>query len=89
MAQGVLIGSTSRLHLQCTPHLHLLLTLCQHQQFTPVLAPVVEYIAPAPAVPFMEYIAPAPAVPVRQNPLRGAMPSGMRHRPAVAEKCDT
>ena len=69
--------------------------------------PVVEYIAPAPGAPVVEYIAPAPAVfavpaPVveniapapgvanlRQNPLRGAMPSGMRHRPSVAEKCDT
>ena len=26
---------------------------------------------------------------LRQNPLRGAMPSGMRHRPSMAEKCDT
>ena len=26
---------------------------------------------------------------VRQNSLRGAMLSGMRHRPSVAEKCDT
>ena len=57
--------------------------------------PVVEYIAPAPAVfavpaPVVENIAPAPGVAnLRQNPLRGAMPSGMRHRPSVAEKCDT
>ena len=57
--------------------------------------PVVEYIAPAPAVfavpaPVVENIAFAPGVAnLRQNPLRGAMPSGMRHRPSVAEKCDT
>ena len=56
---------------------------------------VVEYIAPAPAVfavpaPVVENIAFAPGVAnLRQNPLRGAMPSGMRHRPSVAEKCDT
>ena len=54
-----------------------------------------EYIAPAPAVfavpaPVVENIAFAPGVAnLRQNPLRGAMPSGMRHRPSVAEKCDT
>ena len=57
--------------------------------------PVVEYIAPAPAVfavpaPVVENIAFAPVVAnLRQNSLRGAMPSGMRHRPSVAEKCDT
>ena len=57
--------------------------------------PVVEYIAPAPAVfavpsPVVENIAFAPGVAnLRQSSLRGAMPSGMRHRPSVAEKCDT
>ena len=42
------------------------------------LAPVVGNIAPAPGVAIL-----------RQNSLRGAMPSGMRNRPFVAEKCDT
>ena len=40
--------------------------------------------APAPVVGNI-----APAAILRQNSLRGAMPSGMRNRPSVAEKCDT
>ena len=49
--------------------------------------PAVSITAPAPVG---ENIAPQTGVAnLRQNPLRGAMPSGMRHRPSVAEKCDT
>ena len=50
----------------------------QHQIVASALAPVVGNIAPAPGVAIL-----------RQNSLRGAMPSGMRNRPSVAEECDT
>ena len=58
--------------------------------FVEVTKQIKDLIDSSAPIPVGENIAPALGVAnLRQNPLRVAMPSGMRHQPSMTEKCDT
>ena len=85
--QGFSVSEAKRLHNEGLQLLAVRIVSDPFDEVTKQIKDLIDSSAPTPVV---ENIAPAPGVAnLRQNPLRGAMPSGMRHRPSMAEKCDT
>ena len=81
------MSEAKRLHSE---GLQLLAVRIVTDTFVEVTKQIKDFIDSSAPTPVVENIAPAPGVAnLRQNPLRGAMSSGMRHRPSMAEKCDT
>ena len=80
-------SESKRLHNE---GLQLLAVRIVSDPFNEATKQIKDLIGASAPTPVVENIAPAPGVAnLRQNPLRGAMPSGMRHRPSLAEKCET
>ena len=85
--QGFSVSEAKRLHSEGLQLLAVRIVTDTFVEVTKQIKVLIDSSAPTPVV---ENIAPALGVAnLRQNPLRGAMPSGMRHRPSMAEKCDT
>ena len=85
--QGFSVSEAKRLH---SVGLQLLAVRIVSDPFDEVTKQIKDLIDASAPTPVVDNIAPAPGVAyLSQNPRRDSMPSGMRHRPSMAEKCDT